>query len=84
MHDLFLGTSKKMFNQWNDLKLFSKIQLKEIEERINSIEVPSNTGRLPMRISSNSGSYTAEPWKNWTLLYSAYCLIDILPEEHLC
>ena len=82
MHNLFLGTSKKMFNLWNDLKLFSKSQLKEIEERINSIEVPSDIGRLPMRISSNSGSYTAEQWKNWTLLYSAYCLKDILPEEH--
>ena len=48
MHNLFLGTSKKMFQLWNDLKLFSTGQLKEIEERINSIEVPSDIGRLPM------------------------------------
>lgn len=82
MHNLFLGTSKKMFNLWNDLKLFSKSQLKAIEERIKSIEVPSDIGRLPMRISSNSGSYTAEQWKNWTLLYSLYCLKGILPEDH--
>ena len=82
MHNLFLGTSKKMFNVWNDFKLFSKSQLKEIEERINSIEVPSDIARLPMKIFSNSGSYTADQWKNWTLLYSAYCLKDILPEEH--
>lgn len=82
MHNLFLGTSKKMFQLWNDLKLFSKGQLKEIEERIKSIEVPSDIGRLPMRISSNSGSYTAEQWKNWTLIYSIYCLKGILPDEH--
>ena len=83
MHNLFLGTSKKMFQLWNDLKLFSTGQLKEIEERIKSIEVPSDIGRLPMRISSNSGSYTAEQWKNWTLIYSIYCLKGILPDEHL-
>lgn len=82
MHNLFLGTSKKMFQLWNDLKLFSKGQLKEIEKRIKSIEVPSDIGRLPMRISSNSGSYTAEQWKNWTLIYSIYCLKGILPDKH--
>lgn len=82
MHNLFLGTAKKMFKIWTDLKLFSPSQLKEIEHRIKSVEVPSDIGRLPMRITSNSGSYTAEQWKNWTLIYSIYCLKDILPEEH--
>ena len=82
MHNLFLGTSKKMFKVWTDLKLFSKSQLKEIEERINSVEVPCDIGRLPMRITSNSGSYTAEQWKNWTLIYSIFCLKGVLPEEH--
>ena len=65
------------------MKLFPTGQLKEIEERIKSIEVPSDIGRLPMRISSNSGSYTAEQWKNWTLIYSIYYLKGILPDEHL-
>ena len=82
MHSLFLGTSKKMLQLWTDLKLFSKSQLNEIEERIKSMEVPSDIGRLPMQISSNCGSYTAEQWKNWTLIYSIYCLKGILPDEH--
>lgn len=82
MHSLFLGTSKKMCRLWNDQKLFSKSQLTEIEERIRSVEVPCDIGRLPMRISSNSGSYTAEQWKHWTLIYSIYCLKGILPQEH--
>lgn len=82
MHNLFLGTAKKMFHIWTDLKLFSQSQLKEIEERIKSVEVPGDIGRLPMRITSNSGSYTAEQWKNWTLIYSIHCLKGILPEEH--
>ena len=54
MHNFFLGSSKKMFQLWNDLKLFSNGQLKEIEERIKSMEVPCDISRLPLRISSNS------------------------------
>lgn len=65
-----------------DKKMFSNKQMKEIENRINSIEVPSDLGRIPINIESNYGSYTAEQWKNWTLIYSVYCLKDILPEEH--
>ena len=82
MHNLFLGTAKRMFKLWTDSKLFSPSQLSEIEERIKSVEVPSDIGRLPMRITSNCGSYTAEQWKNWTLIYSIFCLQGILPEEH--
>lgn len=44
MHNLFLGTSKKMCQLWNDQKLFSKSQLTEIEERIRSVEVPCDIG----------------------------------------
>jgi len=82
MHNLFLGTAKKMFHIWMDHKLFSKLQLKEIDNRIKLIEVPSDLGRIPMNIETNSGSYTAEQWKNWTLIYSIFCLKDILPETH--
>ena len=79
MNNLFLGTSTKMCQLWNDQKLFSKSQLTEIEDRIRSREVPSDIEWLPMRISSNSSSYTAEQWKHWTLIY---CLKGILPQEH--
>ena len=82
MHKLFLGTVKRIFKLWTYSKLFSPSQLNEIEERIKSFEVPSDIGRLPMRITSNCGSYTAEQWKNWTLIYSNFCLQSILPEEH--
>ena len=82
MHNLFLGTAKKMFHLWSDMKLFSPSQLNNIEDRIKSLEVPGDIGRLPTRITSNSGSYTAEQWKNWTLIYSIYCLKGILTEDH--
>jgi hypothetical protein len=83
MHNLFLGTAKKMFHMWVDNSIISKKQFKEIETRIGEFEVPSDIGRLPKKITSNAGSYTAEQWKNWTLLYSLFCLKDILKSEHM-
>ena len=38
---------------------------------------------LPKKISSNYGSYTAEQWKNWTLIYSIYALDTVIGAEHL-
>ena len=63
MHNLFHETAKGMFKLWTDSKLFPPSQLSEIEERVKSVEVPSDIGRLPMRITSDCGSYTAEQWK---------------------
>lgn len=82
MHNFFLGMAKKMFKICADLKLFTPSLLNEIEGRIQSIEVPSDIGRLPMRGSGYSASYTAEQWKNWTLIYSVHCLKAILPQAH--
>ena len=60
MHNLFLGTVKRMFKLWTYSKIFSPSQLNEIEERIKSFEVPSDIGRLPMRMS-------VVPWgANWS------------------
>ena len=82
MHNLFLGTAKKVFQMWVDQSILSKKQLAEIEKRIGTFDVPSDIGRLPKTFSCNSGSYTAEQWKNWTLIYSMYCLNNILPNDH--
>lgn len=60
MHNLFFGTAKKIFKLWVDTKILSNKDLTEIENRIGLLEVPSDIGRLPKRISCNSGSYTAE------------------------
>ena len=83
MHNLFLGTAKKMFFLWIDHGLLSFSSLKVIEARINSLPISSEFGRIPSTISSNSGNFTAEEWKHWTLVYSLYCLQGLLPSEHL-
>ena len=70
MHNLFLGTAKHVFKLWTKKKLLTKKDLKVLEERIHSFDVGTGVGRLPHRIASNYGSYTASQWKNWTHLFS--------------
>lgn len=83
MHNLFLGTAKYQFKLWVSEGHLSAKQLETIESRIESMEVPVDIGRLPKAISSNYGSYTAEQWKNWTLIYSLYALKGVLTDRQL-
>ena len=83
MHNLFLGTAKHVFKHWTKNNFLTKKDLKVLEERIHMLDVGTGIGRLPHRIASNYGSYTASQWKNWTLLYSMYCLKGLLPEIHI-
>ena len=70
MHNLFLGTAKHVFKQWVKNNLLTKKGLKALEEHIHLFDVGTGVGRLPHRIASNYGGYTASQWKNWTLIYS--------------
>ena len=83
MHNLFLGTAKRMFQLWLERDLLTKSKLKTIEERINKLDVGTGFGRLPHKIASNHGKYKASQWKNWTMIYSTYALHGLLPSEHL-
>lgn len=40
-------------------------------------------GKLPQKFSSSYGSFNADQWKNWTLLFSIYALKDVIPNSHL-
>lgn len=77
MHNLFLGTAKHVFKLWIKNNYLTKKDLKVIETRINSFDIGTGIGRLPHRIASNYGSYTASQWKNWTLIYSLFCLKSV-------
>ena len=83
MHNLFLGTAKYVFKLWVKKNFLNKKDLKTLEERIHSFDVGTGIGRLPHRIASNYGGYTASQWKNWTLIYSMFCLKGLIPDSHL-
>lgn len=72
-----------MFKLWCENELLTKTDLNKLEEQINSVDAPSDLGRLPGSISSNCGGFTASHWKNWVLYYSMYALEGILTEEHI-
>ena len=83
MHNLFLGTAKYVFKLWVKKHFLNKKDLKTLEERIHSFDVGTGIGRLPHRIASNYGGYTASQWRNWTLIYSMFCLKGVIPDNHL-
>ena len=83
MHNLLTGTAKKVFSQWVKNDILKRKALDEIDEKIKHISSSSDLGRLPTRIASNYGNFTADEWKNWTLYFSIYALDGILPSVHL-
>ena len=40
-------------------------------------------GRLPARIGSCYGGFTAKQWKNWILIYSVVAMKGMLPNDHM-
>lgn len=85
MHNLFLGTAKRMKNMWlnDDETLVTKSQLQVIQNRANNMHVPADIGRIPRKIETKFAGFTADQYKNWVNLYSIPCLYNILDEEHM-
>ena len=82
MHNLFLGTAKRMFILWLDLDILNTNILNTIKLKIENVKIPSDIGRIPSNIASNHSRFTAEEWKNWTLYYSPFVLRDIIHDKH--
>lgn len=77
MHNLLLGTGKHIICVWKEHGLLSSQQLDEIQQKVDSFTVPDDVGRIPTKISSGFSGFKAEQWRNWTILFSLYCLKDI-------
>lgn len=87
MHNLFLGTAKRMLKLWKEDGYFPDNVLEKIQNQVDCLNTPSNIGRLPHKISSQFTGFTAEQWMLWTTLYSPFVLRGILPTEqynHWC
>lgn len=84
MHNLFLGTSKKMINVWKEKKYLTEKTLSLIQQRVDKAHVPSDVGKLPGKIEKFTfDGFTADELKNWTILFSIYALKGIIPDAHL-
>lgn len=84
MHNLLLGTSKRMMEIWKGLKIVDANNYPIIESRLNSFVTPNDVGRLPSRSKVMSGfsGFTAEEWKNWTIFFSLFSLKGVIPLQH--
>lgn len=83
MHNLYLGTAKRMVELWLELDIISEKQLKDIQARVDNVHTASDIGRIPRKIASSFGGFTADQWKNWTNIFSIFALNGILPKKHL-
>ena len=82
MHNLLLGTSKHMMKIWKEQYILKDKDFEYLQEIVNRTKVPVCIGRIPFKLESNFASFTADQWKNWTCVYSLYCLRDLLPASH--
>ena len=73
MHNLYLGTAKRMIELWLELNIISEKRLKDIQAWVDSVQTASDVGRLPHKIASCFGGFTADQWKNWTNLFFYIC-----------
>ena len=82
MYNLLLSTAKHVMTVWTSSGLIDKSQFIHIQEKVSAFITPPDIGCLPSKIDSGFSGFTAEQWRNWTLLYFLCSLKEILPYQH--
>ena len=85
MHCLFLGVAKWIIKSIfiNQGKL-SIEQLRVSQNKMNNIELPSDIGRIPPKITIGKDGFsnlTADQWKTFIMIYSTTILWDMLDDN---
>ena len=83
MHNLYLGSSKRMMHLWREQGLIDDKAVEVIQNRVNSFSVPPSITRIPHKIASSFPSLTTDQLRVWTNIYSLLTLHDILQSDHL-
>ncbi|MEW8546495.1 MAG: hypothetical protein AB2693_23505 [Candidatus Thiodiazotropha sp.] len=83
MHNLYLGTAKYMIRVWQNADVLTDTNFSEIQMRVDSIETPSTIGRIPRKIASSFGGFTAEQFMHWTNLFSLLALRGMMSTKYL-
>ena len=82
MHNLLLGTAKHIISIWKELKIINEKNLIEIQAKVNVFVTPDDIGRIPSKIASSFAGFTAEQWRNWTLIFSLFAVKEYIPYQH--
>ena len=82
MHNLFLGTAKRMMEIWLETSILTQADLEHVQNKVDASNVPSSLGRLPFKIAKSFSGFTAEQWKTWVVIFSPFALFGHLPDSH--
>lgn len=83
MHNMFLGTGKRILSLWIELQLLNSTHFDQIQQFVDNMVVPCDVGRIPSKIGSGFSGFKADQFKTWITLYSIPALKGILPDDHL-
>ena len=85
MHNLFLGTAKRMTKVWLSRGFLTDTDLQQMQVLADGILLPPDYVSLKRKIVSGQGfSYmTADDWKSWCIVYSPVVLDGHLERRYL-
>lgn len=81
MHNLYLGTAKRIFWVWRNRGIINEQSMTEISERIVKFSVPPNVKFSRLHSPFEVTSLTAEQWMVWVNYYSLYCVYELIPMD---
>ncbi|KAI9030155.1 hypothetical protein CLU79DRAFT_734356 [Phycomyces nitens] len=88
MHNLFLGTAKRMMEKWRSAGLITNRHLTEMQQQAETMVLPSDFTPLRKKIGKDFPFMKADEWRSWCLVYSPVLLLVRLPHElaeaHYC
>ena len=85
MHNLLLGTAKRVLCIWKKLNIITSDKFLCIQALVDRFVTPSDIGCIPIRIESGFSGFTADQWKHWVLVYSLVCMKNFLEsDEYFC
>ncbi|OAD79066.1 hypothetical protein PHYBLDRAFT_164148 [Phycomyces blakesleeanus NRRL 1555(-)] len=79
MHNLFLGTSKRLMDRWIDEKTIGPEEFASLEKIAETMVLPRDYTTLTTKIGKGFSYMKADEWKSWVLVYSPLLLHGILP-----
>ena len=81
MHNLLLGTAKRVFCVWIERGLLEDKDIDEIDKLANELGKKTELGRTTKSMKLYK-TMKAQEWKNWVLVYSLFCLRNVLQRKH--
>lgn len=82
MHNVLLGSAEHIVVLWKENGIIQNTHFTFVQDIVDKFVTPADVGCIPRKISSGFASFTADQWKNWTLIFSQVALKMILPDNH--